>query len=64
MRYKARLVSGVNFVDYLEYIKTSTTIHDFSVILLMLISAINDLILMDSGIVNTFTKALNMENYG
>ena len=61
MRYKARLVAGGNVVDSSEYIKTSTTVHDVSVRLLMLIAARNNLGLMAGDIGNAFPTAPNME---
>ena len=61
MRYKARLVAGGNVVDASNYVKTSTTIHDLSVRLLMLIASKNNLGLMAGDIGNAFPTAPNIE---
>ena len=61
MRYKARLVAGGNVVDASNYVKTSTTVHDLSVRLLMLITSKNNLGLMVGDINNTFSTAPNIE---
>ena len=61
MRYKARLFAGGNVVDASNYIKTSTTVHDLLVRLLMLITVKNNLGLMACDIGNDFPTAPNMK---
>ena len=61
MRFKARLVAGGNVIDSSSFNTSSTTVHDISIRLLMLIAVNNGLGLMAGDIGNAFPTAPNME---
>ena len=61
MRHKARLVAGGNVIDSSSYNTNSTTVHDISIRLMMLIAVKNRLGLMAGDIGNAFPTAPNME---